>query len=154
MTTWKVWRLGSSRAQVTGGSHSVMVPKLLGEISWFASGDFSKLLLLAPSSWRSGRLQIPRLFCDTHWNQNDTVFGITRAYVHAMFWEWTTWKHRTLAKCEHASETLCSRNTHLLDMMNAFRTPIILSSLPKKQGCLWHLTHSSQPALGGSPPLM
>ena len=31
------------------------------------------------------RSQIPQLFCDTHWNQYDTVFGTTCAYVHAMF---------------------------------------------------------------------
>ncbi len=152
MESVKIRIIKSSSHRGKSQCHGAQAATLkMGPISWFAYGDFSKLLLLAPSSWRSGRLQIPRLSCDTHWNQNDTVFGITRAYVHAMFWEWTTWKHCTLAKCEHASETLCSLNTHLLDIM-AFRTQIILSSLPKKQGC-FITSHSSQPPLGGSQPL-
>lgn len=160
--TWKVWRLGLSRTLSPGEIHSVMgrladsnivicLPQVFNTPEQLVNEVY--VTWIDRIEWKI-RSQIPRLFCDTHWNQNDTVFGTTCAYVHAMFWEWTTWKHCTLAKCEHVSETSCSRNTHLLDIMNAFRSQIILSSLRKKQGCLWHLTHSSQPPLGGSQPLM
>ena len=87
--TWKVWRLGLSRTWSPGEIHSVMgrladlnivicLPQVFNTPEQLVNEVY--VTWIDRIEWEI-RSQIPRLFCDTHCNQNDTVFGIAGLLV-------------------------------------------------------------------------